>query len=69
MSATETSPLERMSVNEIIRLHPRTVDVFNRFHIDACCGGEATAAEAAQRDGAGPKALLAALRETIGRES
>ncbi|HET8654609.1 MAG TPA: DUF542 domain-containing protein [Longimicrobiaceae bacterium] len=67
MSDTEAASLERMSVNEVIRLHPQTVEVFNRFGIDACCGGAAAVPEAASRDGADPGALLAALAETIGR--
>lgn len=57
---------ERM-VNEVIRTHPATVAVFNRFGIDACCGGAASIGEAAVRDGADPDALLAAVNEVVGR--
>jgi regulator of cell morphogenesis and NO signaling len=57
---------ERM-VNEVIRTHPATVEAFNRFGIDACCGGAASIREAAVRDGADPDALLAALNEIVGR--
>ena len=57
---------ERM-VNEVIRTHPATVEVFNRFGIDSCCGGAAPVAEAAVRDGADPAALLAALNEVVGK--
>lgn len=56
---------ERM-VNEVIRTHPATVEVFNRFGIDACCGGAAPIREAAVRDGADPDALLVALNEIAG---
>ncbi|HET7276278.1 MAG TPA: DUF542 domain-containing protein [Longimicrobiaceae bacterium] len=59
---------ERM-VNEVIRTHPATVEVFNNFQIDACCGGAAPIAEAAVRDGADPEALLAALNEIVGSEA
>ena len=38
---------ERM-VNEVIRTHPATVEVFNRFGIDSCCGGAAPVGEAAR---------------------
>ena len=55
---------ERM-VNEVIRTHPATVTVFNRFGIDACCGGASPIGEAAVRDGANPDALIAALNEII----
>jgi len=57
---------ERM-VNEVIRTHPVTVEVFNRFGIDTCCGGAAPIEEAALRDGADPGILLAALNEIVGR--
>jgi iron-sulfur cluster repair protein YtfE (RIC family) len=50
------------TVNDVLRLHPATVRVFNEFAIDACCGGDATIAEAAERDGADADILLAALR-------
>lgn len=64
-SGTIGEALEGMSVNEIIRIHPATVEVFNRFGIDACCGGAAPPREAAVRDGADPEALLAALRAAV----
>lgn len=57
---------ERM-VNEVISTHPATVEVFNRFGIDACCGGASPIGQAAVRDGADPAALLAALNEIVGR--
>lgn len=51
-----------LTVNEAIRRFPATVAVFNDFGIDACCGGAASLADAAERDGADPRALLAAVR-------
>lgn len=56
-------------VNEVISTHPETVEVFNRFQIDACCGGAAPIEEAAVRDGADPGELLAALNAIIGRSA
>jgi len=50
------------TVNQTISAHPATVAVFNRFGIDACCGGSATIEAAASRDGADAAALLHALR-------
>jgi iron-sulfur cluster repair protein YtfE (RIC family) len=60
---TNTDPIDAdLTVNEAIRRFPATVAVFNDFGIDACCGGAASLAEAAARDGADPAALLAAVR-------
>ena len=49
------------TVNEVIRMYPESVSVFNQLGIDACCGGEASLAEAAQRDGADLGTLLTRL--------
>jgi regulator of cell morphogenesis and NO signaling len=65
-TSTTTAHLEEGTVNEIVRLHPPTVEVFNRHGIDACCGGAVSVRDAAVRDGADPEALLAALREAVG---
>jgi iron-sulfur cluster repair protein YtfE (RIC family) len=56
-----------LTVNEMIRLHPQTVEVFNRFGIDACCGGAVPVREAAVRDGADAVRLLEALDAVIAR--
>jgi regulator of cell morphogenesis and NO signaling len=53
-------------VNEVIRTHPESVAVFNQLGIDACCGGDASLAEAAQRDGVELRLLLARLDAVAG---
>lgn len=53
-------------VNETLRRHPATTGVFNRFGIDACCGGAVSINDAAVRDGADPSLLLDALNAAIG---
>jgi regulator of cell morphogenesis and NO signaling len=50
-------------VNDIIRLYPNTIGIFNDFHIDSCCGGAATIEEAARRDKADPEKLTKKLNE------
>ena len=50
------------TVNDTLRIFPATVAVFDRFGIDACCGGAASIAAAARRDGADLVALIEALR-------
>ena len=61
-----TLDLSEVTVNETIRRWPATVDVFNAFGIDACCGGASRLAEAAERDGADAAAMVEALRRAIG---
>jgi iron-sulfur cluster repair protein YtfE (RIC family) len=58
---TQSVIADTATVNEVIRLHPATVGVFNDFGIDACCGGAATVRHAAARDGADAEQLLDAL--------
>jgi regulator of cell morphogenesis and NO signaling len=54
-----------LTVNEVIRRWPDTVEVFNRFGIDACCGGAVPPDAAAERDGADPEALRRALDAVV----
>jgi regulator of cell morphogenesis and NO signaling len=56
---------ESTTVNEAIRLYPRTVEVFKRFGIDACCGGAAPIDEAAARHGVDPVALMRELQALL----
>jgi iron-sulfur cluster repair protein YtfE (RIC family) len=52
-------------VNEVIRTHPETIAVFNRFGIDTCCGGAVSIQIAAARDGADLDELMAALSGAV----
>jgi len=60
---------KNMVVNDVIQRYPKTIGVFNRFQIDACCGGARTIEEAASADGADLDKLLgeldAATREAV----
>lgn len=47
----ETGSLGEITVNDVIRFQPRTVEVFRRYGIDACCGGGLVVADAARRHG------------------
>ena len=51
------------TVNDVLLRHPRSVAVFARFGIDACCGGLHTLDDVARRHRLDAAALLAALRE------
>ena len=49
------------TVNDVVRMYPESVSVFNQLGIDACCGGDASIADAARRDGVELGSLLARL--------
>jgi iron-sulfur cluster repair protein YtfE (RIC family) len=71
--STDTSATQAVqstwSVNETLQLYPAATAVFNKFGIDACCGGAASISEAAIRDGANPDELLSTLNSVIGAGS
>jgi iron-sulfur cluster repair protein YtfE (RIC family) len=54
-----------MIINDVIKAHPETIAVFNRFNVDSCCGGGDSIAATAGRDGVNVEALLQALNEAI----
>jgi regulator of cell morphogenesis and NO signaling len=54
-----------LSVNEVISRYPAAVELFNRYGIDACCGGAASVRDAAVRDGADEIALVAELEQIV----
>jgi regulator of cell morphogenesis and NO signaling len=55
------------TVNDLLLQYPAAVAAFNALGIDACCGGDASLEDAAERDGANIDALLAALDAIITR--
>jgi regulator of cell morphogenesis and NO signaling len=54
-----------MTVNETIRRYPRTVEVFRRFGVDACCGGASPIVEAAARADVDVVTLMRALLHMV----
>ena len=54
-----------MTVNDVIRLFPVSVEVFQRFGIDACCGGALPLLAAAARHRVDEDTLLNALASGI----
>ena len=53
------------TVNELIAREPATIEIFNRFGLDTCCGSTVAIAEAARGDDVDLTVLLAALRAAI----
>ena len=61
-----TPPLDLcLTINEIVDRHPETIEIFNRFGLDTCCGGGVSVAEAARRDGVDVTAVVAELRRSV----
>lgn len=52
-------------VNNVIKEHPATIEVFTRFAIDSCCGGAASIEASARRDGAELDALIDELNKAV----
>ncbi|HEX6560366.1 MAG TPA: DUF542 domain-containing protein [Longimicrobiales bacterium] len=65
---TKTQKLDaNLTVNQVVRLIPETVAVFNEFGIDSCCGGGVAIAVAAERDGVDLDTLLQRLNVAAGQ--
>jgi DNA-binding MarR family transcriptional regulator len=56
-----------LTVNEVLVRYPETTAVFNKFCIDACCGGAVPLESVARRHGIDLAALLTALDGAIHR--
>lgn len=65
MTDVMTEPDPAWTVNETVARAPKTMEVFNRFGLDTCCGGGVAVREAALRDGVDLDALMTALREAV----
>ncbi len=55
------------TVNEVLRINRRTLRVFNKYGIDACCGGAETLEAAAKKRKLEPEKLMKELNEVIAR--
>jgi len=54
-----------MVINDVIKKYPKTVRVFNKFKVDACCGGGNSIEKTAKADGVDVDELLKALNSTV----
>lgn len=52
---------ENMTINEVIKRHPGTMKVFNKFKVDSCCGGAQSLAAASAAAGADVRQLVEEL--------
>ena len=53
------------TVNEVVLLHPLTLEVFRSFGIDTCCGGARSLQQAADRAGIQLDILETALGKAL----
>ena len=54
-----------MVINDVIKKYPKTIRIFNKFKVDACCGGGSSIEKTAGADGVDIEALLKALNTSI----
>ncbi|MFQ6111443.1 MAG: DUF542 domain-containing protein [Nitrospinota bacterium] len=54
-----------MVINDVIKSYPETIEVFNRFRVDSCCGGGESIERTATRDGVNVEELLKALNQKV----
>ncbi len=54
---------KEMIINDVIVKYPKTIAVFNRFKVDACCGGGFSIEKTAKDDGVDVLALLLELNK------
>ncbi|HZX48133.1 MAG TPA: DUF542 domain-containing protein [Nitrospirota bacterium] len=52
---------KEMTVNQVLKLYPKSVGVFSKFNIDSCCGGNRSLEQAAREDKVVFEDLMTAL--------
>lgn len=54
-----------MTVNQVIKLNPKVIPVFNTFNIDSCCGGSDTLEEAARKAKVDVESLIKEIEKAV----
>jgi len=54
-------------INDVIKLYPKSIAVFNQYRVDSCCGGGQSIEKTATRDGVNMEALLKALNDVAAK--
>jgi len=54
-----------MVINEVIKKHPSTMEVFNNFEMDIGCGGEHSIAVTSKTNGVDVEVLVKALNVAV----
>ncbi len=61
MTTTELDLDCGWTVNDVVKRHPATLEVFNRYGLDTCCGAMLTVEQAAHQDNVDAESLCAEL--------
>ncbi len=56
---------KEMTVNQVLKLYPKSVGVFSKFNVDACCGGNRSIEQAAKEDKVVLEDLMTALGQCV----
>lgn len=57
---------KEMTINQVLKLYPKSIAILNKFNIDTCCGGTRTIEQAVKEDKAELDSLLQALNNPVG---
>ncbi len=56
---------KEMTINDVIKKHPETMKVFNKFKVDSCCGGAESIETTAAVSGADVPKLMEELNAVV----
>lgn len=62
----QTLITKNMTINDVVKKHPKTITVFSKFKVDSCCGGAGSIEKTAGMSGVDIVALMAALNKAAG---
>jgi regulator of cell morphogenesis and NO signaling len=54
---------KEMIINDVVSKYPKIIAVFNKFKVDACCGGGFSIEKTAKNDGVNVQELLKELNK------
>ncbi|TLD39838.1 MAG: hypothetical protein JETT_3898 [Candidatus Jettenia ecosi] len=56
---------KNMVINDVIKKYPKTITVFSKFKVDACCGGGFSIEKTAGASGIDTNSLLTELNKVV----
>ncbi len=55
----------KMKINDVVKAYPKSIEIFNDFHIDYCCGGNDTLEDAIKELGIEVKSFIEVLNKKL----